>query len=400
MNFTLPRAGDAGKISKTLSYYAAFIVLGLITGVFGPTLPDLAQNTHTALNQISAIFAARSFGYLIGSWLAGHGYDRLPGHPLFAAALAVTALTFALIPVLPLLGLLIGVLLVLGMAEGAIDVGGNSLLVWVHGERVGPFMNGLHFFFGVGAFLAPLVIAQLTLATGEFRWAYWVLAALVAPVAFVFVRLPSPPIQHAAHQTHPTPTNPLLVALIAALLFVYVGAETGYGNWIFTYATQLNLANATDAALLTSTFWGAFTLGRLLGVVISHRAKPATIILLDLAGSLICVAIVALLPRSLPALWVGTLGAGLFMASIFPTAIALAGQRLTLTASITGWFLIGAGMGAMAFPWLIGQLLEPAGAAILIPIVLVSLVLDLGLLGGITIVAQRRTRRQSREPSE
>jgi hypothetical protein len=44
------------------------------------------------------------------------------------------------------LALLAGAIFALGMAEGALDVGGNTLLVWVHQEKVGPFMNGLHFF--------------------------------------------------------------------------------------------------------------------------------------------------------------------------------------------------------------------------------------------------------------
>ena len=48
----------------------------------------------------------------------------------------------------------------MGVAEGALDVGGNTLLIWVHRHKVGPFMNGLHFFFGAGAFLSPIIIAQ------------------------------------------------------------------------------------------------------------------------------------------------------------------------------------------------------------------------------------------------
>jgi FHS family Na+ dependent glucose MFS transporter 1 len=382
----------SGKLAKTIGYYLAFIVLGLITGVFGPTLPDLARNTQTALNQISLIFAARSIGYLAGSFLSGRLYDRVRGHWIIAAVLLATAIAYVLIPMIPVLPLLVIVLLALGIAEGAIDVGGNSLIVWVHHDRVGPYMNGLHFFFGIGAFISPIVIAQVVLSTGDFRWAYWLLALLIVPVAVWFTRLPSPPIEHASQKAGKTRTNTLFLLLIAALLFVYVGVETGFGNWIFTYATRLNLADATGAALLTSTFWGSFTLGRLLGVPISTRVKPGMIILIDLVGCLASVIAVVLFPQSQTVLWLGTIGAGLFMASVFPTALALAGQFMTITAQVTGWFLIGAGSGAMLFPWLVGQLIEPFGSQVMTQIVLFSLVGDLVLLSMVMLAARKSTR--------
>ena len=379
-----------GKISKTIGYYLAFIVLGLITGVFGPTLPDLAKNTQATLNQISIIFAVRSLGYLIGSFLAGRLYDRVRGHWIFATVLLATAMAFVLIPIIPLLPVLIIVLFALGIAESAIDVGGNTLIVWVHHDRVGPFMNGLHFFFGIGAFISPIVIAQVVLSTNDFRWAYWLLAMLVVPVAIWFTRLPSPSIEHETRRAENIKTNSLLLVLIAALLFIYVGVETGYGNWIFTYATRLQLADATGAALLTSTFWGAFTLGRLLGVPISTRVKPGMILLVDLIGCTASVIGVVFYPESQIILWTSTIFAGLFMASIFPTALALAGQYMTITAQVTGWFLIGAGLGAMLFPWLVGQLIEPFGTEIMTRIVLASLVVDLVLLGLVVIAARKK----------
>ena len=210
------------------------------------------------------------------------------------------------------------------------------------------------------------------------------------PLAVWFARLPSPPIEHETRRAENAQTNTRLLLLIAALLFIYVGVETGFGNWIFTYATRLNLADATSAALLTSTFWGSFTLGRLLGVPISTRVKPGTIILIDLVGCLASVIVVVLFPQSQTVLWLGTIGAGIFMASIFPTALALAGQFMTITARVTGWFLIGAGSGAMVFPWLVGQLIEPFGTEIMTRIVLASLVGDLVLLGMVVFAARKK----------
>ena len=45
-----------------------------------------------------------------------------------------------------------------GLASGSLDTGGNVLLlnIW-EGRDSGPYMHALHFTFGIGAFLAPLI---------------------------------------------------------------------------------------------------------------------------------------------------------------------------------------------------------------------------------------------------
>ena len=98
--------------------------------------------------------------------------------------------------------------------------------------------------------------------------------------------------------------------LFLAFFFLYAAAEVSYGNWIFTYTVKLNLSDATNAALLTSGFWGAFTVGRLIGVPLSTRFQPATILVIDLVGAIASVAVVLLFPQSIVALWLGSIGTG------------------------------------------------------------------------------------------
>jgi FHS family Na+ dependent glucose MFS transporter 1 len=379
------------RLARTSVYYTAFVALGLVTAALGPTLPGLAEHTQAQLGEISFLFIAHSLGYLLGSLLGGWLYDRVPGHPVMAAALAVLALMLGIIPLAPLLPLLTAALLFLGMAGGALDVGGNTLLVWVHGRGVGPFMNALHFFFGVGSFLAPIVVAQAILLTGDITWAYWVLALCMLPVAAWLLGTSSPAIRADSPDRSGSPLSAngldsgsesrerLLVALIALLLLLYVGAEAGFGGWIYTYALALDLGTPTTSAYLTSAFWGAFTLGRLLSIPLAARLRPRSILLGDLVGCLASVGLLLLWPNSLAATWLGTVALGLFMASIFPTAISLAERHVTITGQRTGWFLIGASLGAMSLPWMIGQLFEAIGPQM----VMVAIVGDLALALGV-----------------
>jgi FHS family Na+ dependent glucose MFS transporter 1 len=367
-------------MTATLAYYAAFITLGATVSIGGPALPWLAQHTASRLDQISIIFIAVSLGYMLGSQLGGRAYDRFPGHRIQALALLVTSLCAALVPVMHSLWFLVGVLFLLGAVQGALDVGCNTLLTWIHGEKVGPFMNGLHFFFGLGSFLAPLIFARVVLASNDISWAYWFFSLLALPIAAWLWFLPSPPIRRKTPEAVSGRSINGMFLLIVFFFMIYVGLEVGFGNWIYTYSIHIHLAEETSAAYLTSAFWGAFTVGRLLGIGISSRLRPQAILLMDLSGSLVAFAILLLWPMSSTALWAGTIVLGLSIASIFATAMAFAEHRLRLTGAMIGWILVGGGIGGMFFPWLIGQLFERLGPHITMPVLLANTLIEFGLL--------------------
>lgn len=393
-------AKAAGRISKTAAYYLAFVALGMTTAALGPALPYLADQTGSLLSAISFLFTTRSLGYLLGSLQGGRLYDRVQGHPVMAAALVVMAVTMALVPLTPQLWLLIAIFLILGVAEAALDVGGNTLLVWVHHHRVGPFMNGLHFFFGVGAFLSPIILAQAVLACGGIGLAFWALALLALPVAFWLLYLPSPMGDVAAdgqrNRSASRGKTGLLVALFALFLFLYVGAEIGFGGWIFSYAMASGLSSVAGAAALTSAFWGALTVGRLLGIPLAARFKPESLLLSDLLGCLVSVGIILIWPELPGSIWIGTLGLGLSMASIFPVTISLAELRMTITGQVTGWLFAGASAGGLLLPWLMGQLFEGVTPRATMFAILLDLLLALGVYAALMSYSARHTTDEGR----
>ena len=361
-----PDAQPHTRLAQTGAYCAAFVALGIVTGSLGPTISGLAANTRTTLSGISVLFTARSLGYLLGSFSGGRLYDRRTGHPVMIAVLVAMAATMALSPVIPVLWLLVPVFLVTGLAQGALDVGGNVLLVWAHGAEVGPYMNALHFAFGLGAFLAPILVAQFGLQGDDLRWAYWALAALMLPPAAWLWRVPSPERRNGDDDATRGRDSLLLLVLLIAFFFFYVSAEVSFGGWAFTYSVRMGLADESTAAYLTSAFWGALTLGRLLAIPIAARLRPEWMLLGDLVGALLSVAAILLWPASSAVLWAGALGLGLSLASIFPTLMSLAERRMVVTGSVTGWFLVGSSAGGMTVPWVIGQLFDLTGPRVAI----------------------------------
>jgi FHS family Na+ dependent glucose MFS transporter 1 len=360
-------------LAQTASYYAAFVALGLASASLGPTLRSLADNTDTDISTIGLLFTMRALGYLVGSVSSGFLYDRYRGHPVMGLALFGMAALMALTPLTPLLIAIIAIFLLIGVTEGFVDVGGNTLLVWTYRDDVGPRMNGLHFCFGVGAFIAPIIIAQVVTLGGATLWSYWALAALCLPAAAALMRLPSPTAQRSAEDDASPRVNYWLVAVFAVFFLLFVAAELGFGGWLASYAQALRLADEATAAYLTSAYWGALTAGRLLAIPIAARLRPRTILIGDLLGCVISVGLIAAWPQSLTALWIGAVGMGLAMASIFPTTISFAARRMAITGRVTSCLLVGVSIGAMTVPWLIGRLFEQIGPQIMMIVVLIDL---------------------------
>ncbi|MCJ7702924.1 MAG: MFS transporter [Anaerolineales bacterium] len=366
------------KRNQTIGYYASFVGLGMASAALGPALPYLAEKTGSLIGEVSILFSTQAAGYLLGSIVGGRLYDRLPGHLVALVAMVGIGVTLGLTPLIPLLWSLSAVLFILGMMQGALDVGCNAMLVWVHGSQVGPYMNALHLFFGLGTFIAPIIIAQSVLLTGEIDWGFGVMGLLVMPVALWVFRTASPSAPTAESEDGGR-TNTKLLILIVAFMFLYVGAELGFGGWIFTYALKQNLANETTGAYLNSAYWGAFTLGRLLGIPIAARVRPRWILLGDLLGAIFSLVLIILFPESALVLWVGSILLGLFVASVFPVVVTLAERRMTLTGTVTSWFLVGASAGSMFLPWLMGQFFEIISPLAILYIILVDLILSLGV---------------------
>ena len=374
------------KALTTIAYYASFVAMGISMAAMGPTLPALAENTRAGLSAISILFTARSLGGLIGSVWGGQLYDRLRGHRVMALMILCMAILTALTPVVPLLWLLVAVLFITGAVQGVLNIGGNAQLVWLHGDKVGPFMNGLHFFYGVGTFIAPVIVAQFIARQGGLLWTYLLLAVIILPTA-AMAFLPSPAPPKAAQSINGGKNDVWLIVLISLVFGCYSGASLAFGGWVFTYALKMNLANETNAAYLTSVFWGALTIGRLVAIPLAFRFSPRAILRADFAGALVSLLAMLVWPSSLMAVIVTSAGLGFALASIYPTTMSLSGQMMTLSGKVTGLFAIGNSAGSMIIPWVIGQFFESAAGPQSMTVVLV---VDMLIALGVLVLLARR----------
>ena len=392
-SFTLPTQANRGAArSLTALYFASFIALGLTTGSLGPTLPSLAEQSKAGIGAISYLFTFRSLGYVCGSVRSGKFFDKHSGNIVMGTLILISASASALIPFSNSLLALFSLMFALGVAEGGVDVGANTLLVRVHQDRVGPFMNGMHACFGIGALTAPLIVAKVISHGAKATQTYFVLALLLLPLAFTAFGIRSPQVVEKLSTAVTGKTVKRTLTLLVIFLFLYVGSEVGFGGWLYTYALTTKLGTATSAAYLTSLFWGALTAGRIVLIPLTTRTKPEVIIFGSLTGAVLSLLTMLQPAQSFMLLSITTIALGFSIASIFPATLSFASKKMNLTGRVTGWFVVGASLGSTLLPLLTGKLLISIGpsATILIPLVALT------LASGLFVVVTFSTKQQSR----
>lgn len=346
-----------------LTYYLTFVFMGMVVAATGPLLPAFAEKYQVSLSQVSLVFPAHSLGYTISSFFGGNLYDRFKGHHLLIAVTLLNVSMISLLPFIPTFWIVLVIFFAVGFAVGGMDLGCNILLVWKLREKSGPYMNGLHFFFGLGALFSPLIITRAADLLGSPVRSYWLLAAASLPALFLLIPRPSPvmPPPPADHQQADRRPHLFLVLALVFFFFLHVGSQVSYGNWVYSYTLHTQVQGEKIAAYLNSAFWAAITVGRLMAIPITMRVKISSLLIGSLITGITSLLVIVIWPLSAIALWVSTIGAGLSIATLFPSTLTFLSESIALSGKTTGYILVGGSLGAMVLPWLIGQLFEPMG---------------------------------------
>jgi fucose permease len=356
----------------------AIFVYGLIAPILGALLPTYGL-TAGQQGMLAMLYAV---GLIIASLSAGPVID-VKGNKL--ALLVGLILIIASLLAAPNAGGYSGlcaVYLILGLGGGVVVTGANSLVGAIEPTRRGSALNFLNLFFGLGGIITTYIASEgIKPAT-----VCYFIAALTA-VAFLAnatTRMPGPSGESSFRlgEVSGLLSKPALI-LLALFLFLYVACEVGVWNWLKLYLIGVHFDERTAGHVVSY----GFALGILLGRVVVSKILIKTPALKVTLIASFCIAIttfVMLQLSSTTAITIAVFCAGLSMAPVFPTTLAITGdtfQRGTATAMgivITlGWIGL-----AVSSP-IIGALAEGGGyrrALMLIPVfallmVLVNLVL-------------------------
>lgn len=358
----------------TAGYFWALFSLGLVVAAMGPSLPVLAQGTGSTLGAVGLLFTAFRIGYMTGALFGGAATDRLQGNHLVAMAMVLLAGAAAAASAMHILAAVLGLFVVVGLAAGTIEVGANALVLWAHGEGAAPWMNGLHFAFGVGAMISPVLIGYTLVTHQSLTPAFIGITILVLPGVLLLWRAPLPAAPAAQQDSHGV-SHGVTVILVALFLFLYIGVESSMGGWIFSWASAVYHMTPVRAAAATSVFWATLTAGRLLAIPVATRMLPRTMLIQAVAGAAVSVALLELsrFLLSEQLFWVAITAAGLSLSVVVPTTMAFAGRAMRVTGSVSRWFFIGGGAGGMTIPPLMGHLLDGQGPQLIMPVLLAAI---------------------------
>ncbi len=370
--------GTASSRTGRLIFAAivAIFVYGVIAAMLGTIMPTFKlsdkQNGNVALAQaIGLIIASVSVGPLIDN--KGKKVGLVLGLGLSAVGLFALPSTGG--EYLPLMGCL----LLLGLGGGIIVTAGNALVSDINPERRGSTLNFLNLFFGLGAFATPFISANL-LGGDAVMLCY--LAAILTSVAFVVhATTPMPP--PSGERGFKGSEVGLVIGrpalwLLALFLFLYVAAEVGVWNWLAKYLIAQGIPEARALNILSL----GFALGLLIGRVVVSRIlmKVAAPTVTLFSAALMAITTYLMLKTNDPTIaTIAVFCAGLAMAPVFPTTLAMVGDAFPrMTATAMGIVITSGWVGLAVSSRIIGTVADSSGlgtALMVIPAVSVAMIL-------------------------
>jgi FHS family glucose/mannose:H+ symporter-like MFS transporter len=375
---TTPHPGALS--AREAAAFGGMFFFGVVVALLGAVLPLVTAPLALGLDAAGNLFVALNAGILVGSPFFGVVVDRFgyrgalsSGPLLIAAALALVTRADTALDLTAAVALL-------GLGGSALNGATNALVADLHPEpRVkAAALNRLGVFFGLGAVSLPFLIGTLLDRLGLHTLLFS--AAALALLTGALSALPRYP---AAKQPeglsladardvlrHP------LVAILGALLFFQAGTEMLLSGYLTTFLTTRTEASVRMASLALTLYWVAFIGARVvLGRVL---LRVSALALMPLMAAAAAVALVlALVAPGLPLAAALLVAAGFALAGVTPTTLGVAAAALPArTGTVFGALFSLAVLGAMAIPWIAGQV----GALVGVGIVLVLGAVCLGVV--------------------
>ena len=341
------------------AYFGAFLVVGLSFGLVGPSSSLLAEQVNANLASVGLILVTYGFGYVVGTQIFARGYDRGYGNRLIGCSLLIAACSFALVPIISGRIILAISFLLFGAAVSTSDVGCNTLIVWELKEKVGPRLALMHTMFGVGAIVSPLIVRASDEIRGDAAIAYWFAAVAIGVIAIIIFLHEAPVDPHLETRETKGDISKKQIALIVMFFLAYVAVEVVFVTWIYTYGIKAGLTK-NESAVLTSTYWVGFMLGRVATVFLARKSHGIFVIQL---GATINIAVCLMLYLRVDSLLLPcAIIYGLAAAPQFPLMFGFIGNRTSLSGKMTARIVGTAGVSSTTLPWLAGQFLERVGS--------------------------------------
>jgi fucose permease len=326
----------------------AIFVYGMIAAMLGTILPELSERFHLTPKQNGTIATVQALGLIIASLGVGPLLDTQGDKAGLILGLGSIAAALFLLPRAKGYGNILLLLFLLGMGGGIVVTGANALANGASGSQSAVVLNLVNLFFGLGGLATPFIAANI-FKRNWVRLCYTVAGLTVAALAVqVFAKMPAPAgnAQFLLAQVGPILGKPVIF-MLGLFLFLYITCEVGVWNWLPRHLIAQGIPESRALNILSL----GFALGLLIGrVAISPVLAHAPAIEVTLGASIaMAVTTFLMLQTNEPGMAFALVFiAGLSMAPVFPTTLAITGQAFPQMTGTALGFVITCGWVGLA----------------------------------------------------
>ena len=326
----------------------AIFVYGMIAAMLGTILPDLSARFHLTPTQNGTIAFAQALGLMIASLAVGPLLDTQGDKiGLILGLIAIAVALFAL-PRSRGYGSIVFLLFLLGVGGGIVVTGANALSSAASPEHRATALNLVNLFFGLGGLATPFISANLFKQNWP-RLCYTVASVTVLTLVVQAVTPMPAPSGSAAFLlagVGPILGRPLLL-LSGLFLFLYVGCEVGVWNWLPRHLIAQGIPESKALNILSLGFALGLLIGRVaVSPILIH--VPAADVTLASSIAMAVTTFFMLRTNKPVAAAVLVFLAGVAMAPVFPTTLAIVGSAFPQMTGTAIGFAITCGWAGLA----------------------------------------------------
>ena len=332
-----------------LAVLAVFFTNGVVIGSWVVRIPAIKGRLDLGEGLLGVVLLGAAAGALVAMPIVGALVSRFGSRRVVGTAALVLTVSLPMPALAPSLLLLVPAVVMLGAANGGLDVAMNAQAVAVEKGYGRPIMSSFHAAWSFGG-LGGAALGGLLAAKGIGPLPHFSAVAIVAAIAFVVAYgslLPSR--TDASDEGTPAFARPTRALLgLGIISFCVLLGEGAMGDWSAVYLEDTLRTGPGFAAAGYAAFSLSMAFGRLFGDRFAELLGPATLVrsCAAIAAAGLGVALAAAQPLVALA---GFACAGAGFSIIFPTVLSAAGRiggptgpalAAVTTAAYTG-FLIG-----------------------------------------------------------
>ena len=347
-----------------VSTLSVCFVSGAASRLMGNLMPFLRETYDISYARAGFLLSLPSWGNLAAVFLTGY----LPTYIGRRKTVLLTSVWMDLAFILVTFGIGGATLLplacvMIGIARGGNSNFSNTMMSTLTGDRAAVGYNLLHGAFAVGAVLTPLALVACT-SRSENGWKIMgggiIVLCVIQVIVYAKMALPAEKITGSIKSVDKSFLKSKSFWLGSAILFFYISVEYAICNWLVTYFKDSGYLSANVSQMMTSLLWVVMFIGRMGGAYLVGRVPRKALLVADGVG-LTAFFLLVFFSRSQTPIFIGIMGVGLFMATIYTTALALGTEKIRGNdLGVSNMVLIGS-FGGIITPALVGMVAEEAG---------------------------------------